>query len=64
MCEKLETADAEGRKTYLRSVIAQIEVGARSLRLLSTKAPAFKMFGFLHAGGGPRQMMMGTTFTL
>ena len=30
MCEKLETADVEGRKTYPRSVIAQIEVGARS----------------------------------
>ena len=38
MCEKLETADVEVRKGYLRSVIAQIEVGDRKIRVFGDKS--------------------------
>jgi site-specific DNA recombinase len=37
MCEKLETADVQARKAYLRSVIAQIEVGDGKIRVFSDK---------------------------
>ena len=37
MCEKLDTADVQARKAYLRSVIAQIEVGDGKIRVFSDK---------------------------
>ena len=37
MREKLETADMQARKAYLRSVIAQIEVGDGTIRVFSDK---------------------------
>jgi hypothetical protein len=38
MCEKLDTADVQSRKAYLRSVIAQIEVGDGKVRVFSDKS--------------------------
>jgi site-specific DNA recombinase len=38
MREKLDTADVQARKAYLRSVIAQVEVGDGKVRVLSDKA--------------------------
>jgi site-specific DNA recombinase len=37
MCEKLDTTDVRARKAYLRSVIAQIEVGDGKIRIFSDK---------------------------
>ena len=38
MCQKLDAADVQARKAYLRSVIAQIEVGDGKIRVFSDKA--------------------------
>jgi site-specific DNA recombinase len=38
MHEKLETADVQAKKAYLRSVIAQIEVGDDKVRIVGEKA--------------------------
>ena len=38
MCQKLDAADVQARKAYLRSVIAQIEVDDGKIRVFSDKA--------------------------
>jgi hypothetical protein len=37
ICKKLDTADVQARKAYLRSVIAQIEVGDGKIKVFSEK---------------------------
>ena len=37
VCEKLDTADVQARKAYLRSVIAQIKVGDGKIRVFNDK---------------------------
>ena len=39
MQEKLDTGDIQSKKAYLRSVIAQIEVGDDKVRIIGEKAP-------------------------